>query len=330
MQNHRYSLGLRRYSKLLCLSTFFLVFAGSLVTSHAAGLAVPDWPLSYGMLFPPMVGGVFYEHGHRLVAATVGFMTVVFFVWTLRKETRKWVKVLAACSLLAVILQGSLGGITVLFFLPTAISVSHAILGQTFFLLTLFAAYSFSEELQSRKTSSTHAVPASPMLKTAIFFLGVVYAQLFLGALMRHTGSGLAVYDFPLMAGSIWPTFDASMLGEINSWRFDQGLDPVNLNQVIIHMLHRAGAVLVVFGALVLTRVARQHSAQNKKILGLVIVIDTLILVQILLGGIAVWTQKSPYPTSYHVITGAGILGLAALLVLRSYPFERANAEKAI
>ncbi|MCA9406939.1 MAG: COX15/CtaA family protein, partial [Candidatus Omnitrophica bacterium] len=132
---------LRRFAKLTCAATLFLIFAGGMVTSTGSGLAVPDWPLSYGSFFPPMVGGVFYEHGHRMVASLVGFLMLTMAIWIGLKEERLWLRITAFTALGAVILQGVLGGITVLTMLPTPVSVMHGVLAQTFFLLTIFIAY---------------------------------------------------------------------------------------------------------------------------------------------------------------------------------------------
>src|SRR2546422_4112072 len=101
---------LRRFTKLVAASTLFLIFAGAMVTSTGSGLAVPDWPLSYGMLMPPMVGGIFYEHGHRMVAATVGLLTVIQAIWLQRRERKRFVRILGWCAVGAVIAQGLLGG----------------------------------------------------------------------------------------------------------------------------------------------------------------------------------------------------------------------------
>jgi cytochrome c oxidase assembly protein subunit 15 len=125
--------GLHRWSLLLAFCTLLLVVAGGLVTSRDAGLSVPDWPLSYGKLMPPMEGGILYEHGHRMVATTVGMFTIVSMVWLLRVERRKWLRVLGVVALVAVITQGVLGGLTVLYLLPWWISSSHATLAQLFF-----------------------------------------------------------------------------------------------------------------------------------------------------------------------------------------------------
>jgi cytochrome c oxidase assembly protein subunit 15 len=129
---------LHRFAKLVAGCTVFLVLAGSLVTSTNSGLSVPDWPTSYGwnmFTFPPSkwVGGIFYEHGHRLIASTVGFLTIVLAAWLWREDPRGWMKRLGGAALGAVILQGALGGVTVLFFLPSAVSTAHAALAEIFF-----------------------------------------------------------------------------------------------------------------------------------------------------------------------------------------------------
>src|SRR5213593_193706 len=131
-------IGLHRCALFLACSTAFLIFVGGLVTSNEAGLSVPDWPTTYGwnmFSFPysKWVGGIFYEHGHRLLASFVGFLTVLLTIWTWAKENRAWVRWLSAAALGAVLLQGILGGLTVIFLLPAWISTLHACLAQTFF-----------------------------------------------------------------------------------------------------------------------------------------------------------------------------------------------------
>src|SRR5580700_6359823 len=135
-----YKPGLHRWSILLAVCTLLLVVAGGLVTSREAGLSVPDWPLSYGKLMPPMEGGIIYEHGHRMVATMVGLFTIVSMIWLLRSERRKWLRWLGVIALAAVILQGVLGGLTVLLLLPWWISTAHACLAQLFFATTVAMA----------------------------------------------------------------------------------------------------------------------------------------------------------------------------------------------
>src|ERR1700752_4504136 len=129
---------LHKFATFVAGGTVLLLLAGSLVTSTASGLSVPDWPTTYGwnmFTFPysKWVGGIFYEHGHRLLASFVGFLTVVLTVWMWAKEKRAWVRWLSTAALGAVILQGVLGGLTVIFLLPAWISTLHAFLAQRFF-----------------------------------------------------------------------------------------------------------------------------------------------------------------------------------------------------
>ena len=110
-----------------------------MVTSTGSGLSVPDWPTTYGsnmFTFPlsKWVGGIRYEHSHRLIASAVGFLTIILAGWTWRVEPRRWVRWLAVACLGAVVLQGLLGGLTVLLRLPPAVSIGHAGLAQIFLL----------------------------------------------------------------------------------------------------------------------------------------------------------------------------------------------------
>lgn len=287
-----------------------------MVTSTGSGLSVPDWPLSYGSLFPPMVGGVFYEHGHRMVAATIGFVTLCLAFCLHRFEKRAWVKKLGYFALGAVIAQGLLGGLTVLLFLPPPVSISHAVLAQTFFILTIIIAYSQSFERSIKKEGSY----PSTILRITLSLTIVVYIQLILGALMRHTHSGLAIYDFPTMAERIIPTFDQSMLNNINAWRFEHDLPSVTMFQVIIHFIHRFWACIILINLCLLNFVGLKYlpkgSLERKSIHWL----NVLVVIQICLGIFTVLTVKSPIITSFHVVTGAATLGFCVLLFLRLAP----------
>lgn len=311
---------LRRFSKFTSASTLFLIFAGGMVTSTQSGLSVPDWPLSYGMLFPPMVGGVFYEHGHRMVATCVGLFTLCLAIWLGLKEQRKWIKVLGFSALFAVIAQGVLGGITVLYFLPTPVSVAHGVLAQTFFILTIVIAYSLSLEREQRKHLGYKNRPNITYFTASFVF--IIYVQLILGAIMRHTGSGLAIYDFPKMAGYWWPPYNETMLIKVNHWRFENNLDPVNMQQVIFHIAHRIGALCVFIAVIVLNVIGLRFFKQTKKIVNLIFLINFIVTVQILLGIATVLLLKAPIITSLHVVTGALLLGASTLLLLRIAPLS--------
>ena len=322
--------GLRRFSKLTCFSTLFLIFAGGMVTSTGSGLAVPDWPLSYGTLFPPMVGGIFYEHGHRMVATTVGFFVLCLTIWLGIKEKRRWVRHLGIAALGAVVLQGILGGLTVLFLLPTAISASHAVLAQTFFIITIVIAYSLSLE-RERRASLPERERIYPGFLRMVFVLGVlIYVQLILGALMRHTESGLAIPDFPTMGGYWIPPFNDTMLRHINDWRFDHNLPSVTMAQVLIHFVHRAGAVLIAVTVGLLNIVAARQKIADKNVIWTILALNALIVIQICLGIVTVLSEKSPHITSTHVMTGAATLGVVVLLLLRAAPLSWLKFKNAI
>lgn len=175
---------LHRYIQVLAFITFLLVIAGGLVTSTGSGLAVPDWPLSYGTIMPPMVGGIRYEHTHRIIASFVGLMTLGLTIWTLLIEKRRWVRGLAITAFGAVVLQGILGGLTVLYLLPAPISIFHACLAQTF--LALIVSLGF---ITSREWTAAAPRPADLSKLKRLLFLsaGFIYLQLILGAAIRHT-----------------------------------------------------------------------------------------------------------------------------------------------
>jgi heme a synthase len=167
-----------------------LIVLGALVTSNDAGLSVPDWPTSFGSLYkiPPMVGGVKYEHGHRMFAEFIGLLIIAMAVWTQRVERRKWMKVLGWIALAAVIGQGVLGGITVLFYLPWAISTAHATLAQTIFcLVTAMALFTSKSWLQDAEPIAEQGLTPSTPALTAIA-AACVWVQLILGAAFRHSG----------------------------------------------------------------------------------------------------------------------------------------------
>jgi len=184
---------LHRYAILLAVCTLFLVVAGASVTSKEAGLSVPDWPLSYGQVMPQMVGGVFFEHGHRMVATAVGFMTIILAVWLARVETRKWMKTLGFFALGAVIVQGLLGGLTVKLMLPPAVSISHACLAQLFFSTTVaIALFTSKEWLQGPEVVEDHGWPSLRSL--AIVTPVMVLTQIALGAAFRHRAIGVLAH----------------------------------------------------------------------------------------------------------------------------------------
>ena len=169
---------------------FLLIVAGALVTSNEAGLSVPDWPTSFGSLYriPPLVGGVKFEHGHRMLAEWIGLLTIGVAVWTQRVDQRRWIRVLAWSALGTVIAQGILGGLTVLFYLPPAISTAHATLAQTFFCIMVSIAF-FTSKSWVETPGPVVSLNARPRLATiALLTVTAVWLQLIMGAAFRHSG----------------------------------------------------------------------------------------------------------------------------------------------
>ena len=186
------SKGLNRFAILVACATFFLIIAGALVTSHDAGLATEDWPLSNGQVFPEMVGNLFWEHGHRMVATTVGMLTSALLIYILVKEKRSWVRKLGVVALLAVIAQGLLGGLTVKWLLPLPVSTAHATLAQLFFCITVSLAVFTSRswiEAQPLPEEKAHENAGPPLRYLCTAALVTIFVQLILGATLRHSAT---------------------------------------------------------------------------------------------------------------------------------------------
>ena len=297
---------LRRFTKLVAASTLFLIFAGAMVTSTGSGLAVPDWPLSYGMLMPPMVAGIFYEHGHRLIATTVGLLTVIQAIWLQRREPKRFVRVLGWWALGAVIAQGLLGGLTVIFLLPHVVSVSHAALAEIFFCINVSIAFFTSAWFERLRSNRGGDAPVGLTTVLAI----AAFVQIFLGAVMRHLGAGLAIPDFPLSFGRLIP--------------------PVETVEVAANFSHRVGAVVVT--ALVIALAVRVFRSGPRSLRVPVGALCAIVAVQIYLGARVVWDAAANVTTyhslageeairhatvtSFHVMTGATTLAIAVLLAL--------------
>jgi cytochrome c oxidase assembly protein subunit 15 len=295
---------LHLFAMLVAASTGILIFAGGLVTSTESGLSVPDWPNTYGyfMFFFPlekMVGGIRYEHTHRLIASTVGFLIVVLALWLWRLETRAWVRRLGYIALAAVITQGILGGITVLWYLPAPISIAHASLAQIVFCLTVTIALVTSSGWK-RAYATIRPAPDDRMLRlVAAITTGLIYLQIIVGATMRHTGAGLAIPDFPLMFGQLIPPH----------W------DP----KIAIHFAHRVGAVIVSLAILATAGHVFYHHRMRPELRRPSILLLALLTTQVMLGALTVLSHKEFIINSLHVVTGASVLVTSLVLTLRAH-----------
>jgi heme a synthase len=312
-------MALHLFALLTAAATAVLIFAGGLVTSTGSGLSVPDWPNSYGWFmftFPVenWVGGIFYEHSHRLIASTVGFLILVLAFWLWRAEPRRWVRRLGFIALGAVITQGMLGGITVLWYLPDPISIAHASLAQIVFCLTTAIALVTSPGWRNgyvgRRSSAAGAARAAPddrrLQRVACVTLAVIYVQIVVGATMRHTDAGLAIPDFPWMFGHFIP----------DRW------DP----KIAVHFAHRVGALCVTAMLLATTGHVFAHHRRRLELLRPSILLLVLVTVQITLGALTILSRKEFIINSLHVVTGACVLVTTLILTLRAHRARFADA----
>jgi len=188
--NLTYNKGLHRLAVVLACWTFLLIIAGALVTSNDAGLSVPDWPTSFGSLYkiPKLVGGVKFEHTHRMIAQAAGLLTIALAVWAWKAEKRRWLRILSYAAIGTVIAQGILGGLTVLYYLPPAVSSAHAALAQTFFSLAVAVAM-FTGRKWIEEQPQVEFDERRPSLFTlTLVSIATLYVQLTLGAMFRHHG----------------------------------------------------------------------------------------------------------------------------------------------
>lgn len=384
----QYHPGMHRLAILVAAATFPLIFMGGLVTSHGAGLSVPDWPNSYGynmFTFPPSqwVGGVFYEHTHRLLGTLAGFGSILLVLWawgtgcnpgTRRKlrwwlsmmlalagiwliirlmapvgtrlqansthivvgllsvalilgaamlarhrDPRRWVRWLTVAVLCAVIVQGILGGLRVVW-VNLDLAWIHGCFAQAFFCLTGLMVAVTSRWWQTQAGIQQLAAPGARRLFAILAWTAVVliYLQLVAGAVMRHYQAGLAIPDLPLAYGKFLPPVTADELAAVNAYRDSVlNMTRVSMAQVWVHFLHRLGAVMVTAAVLLLVlHVFRRHAAQPRLRRPAVILLSLLIL-QLTLGVFVVLLKKPADIASLHVAVGALTLFTAFYLAVR-------------
>lgn len=366
---------LHRFALLTAFATFCLVGVGGLVTSHGVGMAVPDWPNTYGynmFLFPisKWVGGVFYEHSHRLAASAVGLLTTVLALWLYGRNARplmrwggaflfalsgltllgapghsadglllamvglvafgaswvwprcdanaKWLRRLGLIGFAAVVLQGVLGGLRVVL-LKDQIGIFHATLAQLFFALCCAMALFTSRWWQNRVMARERAEEGAQSNGTLAWLLtgitALILCQLILGATMRHQHAGLAIPDFPLAYGKVWPATEPPLIAQYNQHRLEiTALNPITAFQIILQMVHRLMAVLIVALLSACVWLAHRRSAGNSNLRTLCWGWLGLILVQALLGAATIWSNKAADVATAHVLVGALSLAFGAML----------------
>jgi cytochrome c oxidase assembly protein subunit 15 len=247
--------------------------------------------------FPPSkwVGGIFYEHGHRLIASSVGFLTIVLAAWLWRAEPRRWMKYLGIAALAAVILQGVLGGLTVLFFLPAPISTAHAGLAELFFCTTVAIALFTSSGWLERRD----AVDDPMLRRTATTTSVLIYTQILIGAAMRHTDAGLAIPDFPWMFGHVIP----------DHWNA----------AIAVHFAHRVGALVVTLAVLATSAHIWYHHRGRRLLVRPAALIVALVAVQVTLGALTVLSQRDVWINSVHLVCGALVFATSIVISLRAW-----------
>src|SRR5258705_7413862 len=301
---------LDRFGWFTAAATFLLLGLGGLVTSHEAGLAVPDWPTSYGynmFLFPMRFwqSNIFFEHTHRLLASLVGLLTGILAVWLWLREPRPWLRWLGTLAFFAVVLQGLIGGLRVML-LNDVIGIFHAALAQSFFVLvTLIALFSSSKAAWFVASPRTCRISRSLVCLT-LCSVSLILLQLILGAAMRHQHAGLAVPDFPLAYGKAWPPMDAVFLETINSRRLGaEHLNPVSAFQIGLQMAHRLVALsIVLLVGSVAWKTRYEHGAGSLP--GkFATAWWVLICLQAALGAATIWSNKAADVATAHVLCGA-------------------------
>lgn len=312
----RFPISLTRYSIAVALATLGLIALGGLVTSHGVGMAVPDWPTTYGynmFLFPisQWVGGIFYEHTHRLYASGVGLLTVILAVWLqLRSPDRRLVK-WGWIAVALVIFQGILGGLRVNLMMDS-IGIGHAALAQAFLVLLVLIALATTRRWAEWKASLPTACPAATRWVLGVTLL--IFVQLLLGASMRHQHAGLAVPDFPLAYGQVWPPTDEAFLDRVNALRTDtRDFHPITAAHVHLHMAHRILGMFLAGAVAVAAMKWRRGFAGRPGIRRLAYLWKGLIAVQVLLGASTVWFNKAADVATAHVVVGAACLAVGAI-----------------
>lgn len=294
-----------RLVQLTLFSTFLLVTLGGFVHNTGSSLACPDWPLCYGQVFPKMEGGVLIEHSHRLLGSLVGFLTLLNFLFTWRSRYSRKLKWMATLALFFVVIQGILGGITVIYKLPTIVSTSHLGLAMIFFCTLIYLLEAYKGEREKNEFNHRDLMGSwRPSWKqVGLMVMGLLYLQILLGASIRHLGVGAAC---GIGAKNSVLCFDIQNWGHY--WW------PIS-DQAKTHMLHRWLAVFVslaiagysLFVGRGVLRTIPKGSPFRKKLLASLGLINIILVAQISLGIMTVASGIGKYTTTAH-LSGAALL----------------------
>ncbi len=327
------------------VATLFLVCIGGMVTSKGVGMSVPDWPNSYGynMFLLPWdkwsQGGVFWEHSHRLKGAFVGLLTMSLAVSLWFSSVPELLRKLGLVAFFGVVLQGVLGGFRVVFDKHgwgAEFGVIHAAVAQLFFSLVCVIALMASRRWQSWGSVSAESTENSSLRLWAPALTILIFVQLIIGAAMRHQHAGLAITDFPLAYGRVWPDTSAGAIAGYNQARVSMmSYSDITAGQVVLQIIHRITAYSIaalVFLCWWRTRKAHLPGSPLRRFsntwLG-------LILVQVTLGAATIWTGKAADVATAHMAVGAlalmtGVLfSAAAFRLLPASPSPKLSRSSA-
>lgn len=313
----RYRWVLHRYACFCAGAVLFLICLGGLVTSHEAGMSVPDWPNTYGynMFFFPWqdwVGGIFFEHSHRLVAAGVGVLLTILAV-SLCFQERIWLRWMGLAVPIFVALEGTLGGLRVVL-REDQIGIFHACLAQA-----LFLAVSLMALFTSRWWIGAGPAPVPPQWPGRVLAVtALIFMQLMVGATMRHEHAGLSITDFPTAYGQAWPRTDPAAVAAYNLERLKHNQPPTTPLYINMQMAHRAGAVLITAAILAAAAAVWLMPGSAPVLRRWTAVWVGLVFVQFALGAFTIWTDKAADVATTHVAVGALTLMLGALLTAMS------------
>lgn len=364
---------LHRFAWVLALATLFLVALGGVVTTKGVGMAVPDWPTTYGenmFLFPysKWVAGVFDEHWHRYFASIVGILVAVFAIWVWARgstgKERWWgiapmiavlglvgvrkpmmfVAVAGLCvgviayaaarairdahrlrwlgviALAAVIIQGVLGGLRVLLDehgWGTEFGIFHATLAQLFFLFVCSLVLITSKWWAGANRGELNFPLGLRLRRLLTMTTVLILGQLLLGATMRHQHQGLAIPDFPLAHGKIWPATDVASVVGYNAQRLEMGGEnPITAFHIVVHMLHRLTGVVILVSVIVCAMSVWRQTVRGSALRTIAAVWCAVVFLQVALGILTIWSQRKVDVTTAHVAVGALTFALGWMSVL--------------
>jgi heme A synthase len=279
-----------RFAVATAIATFCLLIAGGLVSATESGLACPDWPLCEGKFFPQMVGGKQFEHTHRLVASLVAVMTFILCGLLFKtRRTDRLLRRLGAGAVVLVVIQALLGALTVKLALPAWVSSLHQATAMAFFALIVCLAFLTRQRTPDFSGRVLDPEPARRVGKLTVAVSLLAYAQLVVGAVMRHTRGGLACgFDFPLCLGKLWP------------------LDGGFAQQV--HLVHRAGGFLVGLAVWALAIYVLQRAGQHKLLRALAMLAAGTVVIQVALGVATVLASRELLTMTVHTTLGPALL----------------------